>query len=112
MSKRLPLYPPCVLTETSDKPELHLSSSQKEIFAGWKRPRELLSEKMTGNARSEPVMSVSGKVDLVQDMLTDCSVVASLCATTARAERWPDKVREHPDCNVVVLLAHRISALS
>lgn len=34
-----------------------------------------------------PVVSVSGKSDLVQDILTDCSVVASLCATTSRAER-------------------------
>lgn len=39
-----------------------------------------------------PVMSVSGKTDLVQDVLTDCSVVASLCATTSRLERGLDKV--------------------
>lgn len=44
----------------------------------------------------EPVMSVTGTTDLVQDVLTDCSVVASLCATTARAERGLGKVR--PDC--------------
>lgn len=40
-----------------------------------------------------PVMSVSGKTDLVQDVLTDCSVVASLCATTSRLERGLDKVQ-------------------
>jgi hypothetical protein len=32
-------------------------------------------------------MSVKGTSDLVQDVLTDCSVVASLCATTSRSER-------------------------
>lgn len=32
-------------------------------------------------------MSVKGTCDLVQDVLTDCSVVASLCATTSRSER-------------------------
>lgn len=39
-----------------------------------------------------PVMFVSAKTDLVQDVLTDCSVVASLCATTSRLERGLDKV--------------------
>lgn len=36
---------------------------------------------------SEPVMSVTEPTDLVQDVLTDCSVVASLCAATSRSER-------------------------
>lgn len=69
-------------------PDLHLSDVQREIFTGWKRPHELLSEK-EGKPESEvnPVVSVAGKSDLVQDVLTDCSVVASLCATTSRAER-------------------------
>lgn len=39
-----------------------------------------------------PTMFVSTKTDLVQDVLTDCSVVASLCATTSRLERGLDKV--------------------
>ncbi|KAL8953280.1 MAG: hypothetical protein Q9222_000846 [Ikaeria aurantiellina] len=34
-----------------------------------------------------PVMVPRGKVDLIQDVTSDCSVVASLCAGTARAER-------------------------
>lgn len=33
-----------------------------------------------------------GRVDLVQDVTADCSVVASLCAITARAERVQSKV--------------------
>lgn len=32
-------------------------------------------------------MAVTKTTDLVQDVLTDCSVVASLCATTSRSER-------------------------
>lgn len=39
-----------------------------------------------------PAMFVSAQTDLVQDVLTDCSVVASLCATTSRLERGLDKV--------------------
>ncbi|KAL5335132.1 hypothetical protein BJX70DRAFT_333478 [Aspergillus crustosus] len=76
----------------TDKPDLHLSSLQRDIFEGWKRPNELLSEQEdgTGTPRT-PVMSVSGKTDLVQDVLTDCSVVASLCATTSISERGLDE---------------------
>ncbi|KAL4979482.1 calpain-like protease palB [Aspergillus desertorum] len=72
----------------TDKPDLHLSNLQRDIFAGWKRPHELLSGQVddTGMLLT-PVMSVSGSTDLVQDVLTDCSVVASLCATTSRYER-------------------------
>ena len=35
-------------------------------------------------------------VDLVQDITTDCSVVASLCAGTARASKGHTKVQSHP----------------
>lgn len=67
---------------------------QQDIFAGWKRPQELLSTKLEDTDHvSTPVMSVSGKTDLVQDVLTDCSVVASLCATTSRLERGLVKVK-------------------
>jgi calpain-7 len=38
------------------------------------------------------VMSTSRPIDLVQDAATDCSVVASLCAGIARAERGHDEV--------------------
>jgi calpain-7 len=34
-----------------------------------------------------PTMEPTDKIDLVQDITTDCSVVASLCAAVARAER-------------------------
>ncbi|KAL2823157.1 hypothetical protein BDW59DRAFT_149014 [Aspergillus cavernicola] len=72
----------------TDTPDLHLSILQRDIFGGWKRPHELLSEHVDeAGTPLPPVMSVSGKTDLVQDVLTDCSVVASLCATTSRSER-------------------------
>jgi hypothetical protein len=82
-----------LLTQPSDKPELHLSDKQKVIFDGWKRPSGLLAQA----GGDTFVMSVSEKTDLVQDVLTDCSVVASLCATTSRSERGLDKVI-HSDC--------------
>ncbi|RAK91706.1 calpain-like protease PalBory [Aspergillus costaricaensis CBS 115574] len=78
----------------TDKPDLHLSKQQRRILAGWERPSELLSKHANGihGLKSRmPVMSVSGTTDLVQDMLTDCSVVASLCAATSRSERGLDK---------------------
>ncbi|KAL4898202.1 hypothetical protein BDV59DRAFT_166393 [Aspergillus ambiguus] len=74
----------------TDHPELHLSRLQRQIFDGWKRPAELLSTSTTAGFGA-PAMSVAGKTDLVQDVLTDCSVVASLCATTSRLERGLDK---------------------
>lgn len=81
---------------TRDEPDLHLSKVQREIFAGWKRPHELLSKDDGQESTAQPVISVSGKTDLVQDVLTDCSVVASLCATTARAERGHTKLQFLP----------------
>ncbi|KAJ5574500.1 hypothetical protein N7450_008399 [Penicillium hetheringtonii] len=75
----------------TDKPDLHLSECQRDIFAGWQRPTEILrrsnATEQQSNTGLKPVMSVAGKTDLVQDVLTDCSVVASLCATTSRSER-------------------------
>ncbi|KAJ5143598.1 uncharacterized protein N7515_002385 [Penicillium bovifimosum] len=74
----------------TDAPDLHLSECQRDIFAGWKRPHDLLrTMKATSQTHDaiDPSMSASGQTDLVQDVLTDCSVVASLCATTSRAER-------------------------
>jgi hypothetical protein len=94
----LPGGPPAhrLMVFFSDKPDLHLSFLQRDIFAGWKRPHELLEGHAdeTG-APLVPVMTIAGKTDLVQDVLTDCSVVASLCATTSRTERGLDEVRKN-----------------
>ncbi|KAL4931736.1 calpain-like protease PalBory [Aspergillus undulatus] len=76
----------------TDEPDLHLSDLQRDIFGGWKRPQELLSgQSDDAGVPLSPVMSVAEKTDLVQDVLTDCSVVASLCATTSRCERGLDE---------------------
>lgn len=79
-----------------DSPQLPLSPLQMESFGGWKRPKEALAGievlrdgQMLSN---EPTMKRTEKVDLVQDMTSDCSVVASLCAGTARAERGHSRV--------------------
>ncbi|KAI6712220.1 hypothetical protein PZA11_002259 [Diplocarpon coronariae] len=59
--------------------DLRISECQINNFDGWKRPGELFPQ-----LEVSPV-EVSLKIDLVQDITTDCSVVASLCAATARA---------------------------
>lgn len=84
------LIPAVFLTGHRDSPDLHLSECQKDIFAGWKRPHDLLQTAKAANLGDDNIvlsMSGAGKTDLVQDVLTDCSVVASLCATTSRSER-------------------------
>lgn len=61
-----------------------------EIFDGWKRPNEIFTTESKG-----PAMASSTAADLVQDLTTDCSVVASLCAGTSRAEKGHAKVGSH-----------------
>ncbi|TVY78402.1 Calpain-like protease, partial [Lachnellula suecica] len=71
-----PAEPP-FYTEPAD---LKLSDAQREIFAGWRRPHEGV------NPISDEDLTFSvEELDLVQDITTDCSVVASLCAASARA---------------------------
>ncbi|KAF3399342.1 Calpain-like protease palB/RIM13 [Talaromyces pinophilus] len=71
-----------------DKP-LRLSVPQKEVFNGWKRPAELTKERGRGSVTPDAPKRADTKVvmDLVQDITTDCSVIASICAATARFER-------------------------
>ncbi|KPM46269.1 Calpain-like protease palB/cpr-8 [Neonectria ditissima] len=62
----------------SDKAALALSTRQAATFDGWKSPRELYG---VGQDINDEVFMDSGNgCDLVQDLTTDCSVVASLCA--------------------------------
>ncbi|EEP81837.1 PALB protein [Uncinocarpus reesii 1704] len=69
----------------TDCTELNLSKSQREIFNGWKRPFELGLQSLEGDRN---LTMVSEKpMDLVQDVTTDCSVVASLCAGDSRDAR-------------------------
>ncbi len=80
-----------------------LSNSQREVFDGWKRPEELFYQLrarfQAGNAELRLSMNSNSTVDLVQDITTDCSVIASLCAGTARAERGHGKVGLWYDLN-------------
>ncbi|KAK2765382.1 cysteine protease [Arachnomyces sp. PD_36] len=78
-----------------DSPELPLSPLQREMFSGWRRPRDLASKTASTSIKGPipaPTMVATNPVDLVQDVTTDCSVVASLCAAISRAERGFSKV--------------------
>lgn len=74
-----------------DSPELPLSDIQLESFDGWKRPAEALSTARFPDADHDSQITMTmlhiDKADLVQDLTSDCSVVASLCAGISRAGR-------------------------
>lgn len=80
----------------TDSSPLPLSSAQLESFDGWKRPHQALpsvnSDPSGEDSPGEAVMHLAVSMDLVQDMTSDCSVVASLCALTSRVERGHPKV--------------------
>lgn len=84
----------------TDAPALRLSKLQLKHFEGWRRPAEALAKVdfLSGRDATKllPTMHREGKTDLVQDITTDCSVVASLCAGTARVERGHTKVAFSP----------------
>lgn len=62
----------------SDTSVFSFSRKQQEIFDGWKRPAEIFND--SGPELYENIMVAKTDSDLVQDITTDCSVVASLCA--------------------------------
>ena len=53
-----------------------LSAEQERIFTEWKRPDQYLD----AGRDLEQIMVAASEIDLAQDLATDCSVVASLCA--------------------------------
>lgn len=55
-----------------------LSPAQKEIFAAWSRPHEMFSSEKSDATLD--LMTASRPCNFVQDVTTDCSVVASLSA--------------------------------
>lgn len=73
-----------------DDIDMELSKIQSEAFAGWKRPHEALRRVIDTKGKAfvpaEPTMQATKKVDLVQDITADCSVVASLCSASSRGE--------------------------
>ena len=83
----------------TDSPSLQLSPLQLKTFAGWKRPWQALAALHHSeggvNSAAQPTMRRTKKVDLVQDMTSDCSVVASLCAGAARGEKGHPRVRRY-----------------
>lgn len=84
----------------SDDATFALSAVQEEISAGWRRPHELF-ECAEGPGHEDMVMDVSGHACLMQDITTDCSVVASLCAaahilTGRRLVRRPSSCVQWP----------------
>ena len=90
------ILPRLSLTFLSDPTDLKLSNAQAESFAGWKRPHEyfdrLQGPEQDGPGEDGSSMIAVNEMDLVQDITTDCSVVASLCAGTARAQKGHGKV--------------------
>ena len=61
-----------------DVQNMSLSKQQNMVFDGWRRAFSI------GGHHHAPVMIPSKSIDLVQDITTDCSIVASLCAASAR----------------------------
>ncbi|WZH42568.1 Calpain-like protease palBory [Fusarium acuminatum] len=61
----------------TDNATFTLSPRQTATFGGWKRPRDLHPGTEMDD---EAFINSSSGCDLVQDVTTDCSVVASLCA--------------------------------
>ncbi|CAK7225337.1 cysteine protease [Sporothrix curviconia] len=78
-----------------DTSPFSMSAQQSDILTGWKRPNELFAEAPPDQDAPRNVpedagftdkfMLVNDEPDLVQDITTDCSVVASLCAMTQYA---------------------------
>ncbi|KAI1618007.1 calpain-7 [Exophiala viscosa] len=80
----------------TDSTFLSLSSTQLAVFDGWKRPQDALAA-IQRQANGEPTqvegtMHIPDSMDLVQDLTSDCSVVASLCAGSSRAEHGHPKI--------------------
>lgn len=72
------MHMPRELILYSDPSPFSFSQKQNEIFDGWKRPAEIFSD--SGPELYQSIMVAKTDCDLVQDITTDCSVVASLCA--------------------------------
>ncbi|KAI1337785.1 hypothetical protein F5Y15DRAFT_143905 [Xylariaceae sp. FL0016] len=79
----------------SDPAKFSLSTKQREVFNGWKRPRELINDRAKadpGELDTGALMIARDDYDLVQDITTDCSVVASLCASIKQLRPGPNSV--------------------
>lgn len=83
-----------------DNFEFSLAESQLKHFAGWQRPATALAliriERDGQLLPNQATMEKLGEWDMVQDVAPDCSVVASFCVGTARAEKGHRKVHHIP----------------
>ena len=75
-----------------DNAELELSETQLEVFDRWRRLDDIVGA-LDDSKSLSPAMATDGRVDLVQDVTSDCSVIASLCAVTSREERGHSNAR-------------------
>ncbi|KAI1327838.1 PALB protein [Xylariaceae sp. FL0255] len=77
----------------SDPSPLTLSEKQETVFAGWKRPTEIIAAATElQQDLVEGYLDTSDDFDLVQDITTDCSVVASLCAGIQHLRPGPNSI--------------------
>ena len=81
-----------------DAGELSLSRVQLEVFDGWRRAIDIAAQSAESQ-QATPTMVAEKVIDLVQDVTTDCSVVASLCAVSARLTTDQPDVQEKPSPN-------------
>lgn len=86
----LPQVPPG--SKYEDPTSFHMSVKQAKILKDWQRAGEMPGKSLNGCLWTSILDAKRLKpLDLVQDVTTDCSVVASLCAITSRTERgFPD----------------------
>ncbi|KAI5863196.1 cysteine proteinase [Durotheca rogersii] len=78
-----------------DPSEFSLSERQKAVFAGWKRPLDIVGSGAQPDPNSQDdgfLMEAKLDYDLVQDVTTDCSVVASLCASMRHLRPGPTSI--------------------
>ncbi|CAJ2506903.1 Uu.00g080890.m01.CDS01 [Anthostomella pinea] len=77
-----------------DPSSFSLSARQEAVFAGWKRPLELFGDGVGSNENPNEScwMKAGHDYDLVQDITTDCSVVASLCASIKQLRPGPTSI--------------------
>ena len=81
------------MSQFRDAGELSLSNVQLEVFDDWRRPFET-ARTSKNDLGSTPTMHANKVIDLVQDVTTDCSVIASLCAASARLFTGRSDVRK------------------
>ncbi|KAI1374660.1 cysteine proteinase [Hypoxylon crocopeplum] len=74
----------------TDPSGFSLSDRQRTVFSGWKRPLEIVGS--DGPDDKNSLMQAQHDYDLVQDITTDCSVVASLCASMRHLRPGPASI--------------------